>query len=158
MEENNGETIFLTLLHPHQEHMETAPNKSDFTSPSAIFAVPTGTEIRACWELCRLHNNIGFWVVWLPTGKAISSSCPHYLSSRLAISMVDFNGVQGAVGYFCLGGASSRYHLRTSLFWYRQSLLENALSLIQFCFFAGIKSLVGRLLKKKEQHIEFCRS
>ncbi|KAJ7124496.1 UbiA prenyltransferase [Mycena epipterygia] len=49
--------------------MATTPNKSDFISPSIIFAVPTRTEIRACWELCRLHNNIGFWVVWLPTGK-----------------------------------------------------------------------------------------
>ncbi|KAJ7210642.1 UbiA prenyltransferase [Mycena haematopus] len=39
-------------------------------SPAAVFAVPTLTELQACWELCRLHNNIGFWVVWLPTGKA----------------------------------------------------------------------------------------
>ncbi|KAJ7196937.1 UbiA prenyltransferase [Mycena pura] len=30
--------------------------------------------MQACWELCRLHNNIGFWVVWLPTGKATGFS------------------------------------------------------------------------------------
>ncbi|KAF7371807.1 4-hydroxybenzoate polyprenyltransferase, mitochondrial [Mycena venus] len=26
----------------------------------------------ACWELCRLDNNIGFWVVWLPLAWSIS--------------------------------------------------------------------------------------
>ncbi|KAJ7842669.1 UbiA prenyltransferase, partial [Mycena olivaceomarginata] len=31
-----------------------------------LFSLPNLTEIKACWELCRLHNNIGFWVVWLP--------------------------------------------------------------------------------------------
>ncbi|KAJ6482074.1 UbiA prenyltransferase [Mycena vitilis] len=42
------------------------------TSPAALFALPTRTEIQACWELCRLHNNIGFWVVWLPTAWSIA--------------------------------------------------------------------------------------
>ncbi len=32
---------------------------------------PTRIEIQACWELCRLHNNIGFWVVWIPTGTVL---------------------------------------------------------------------------------------
>lgn len=36
-----------------------------------ILRPPTRTELQACWELCRLHNNIGFWVVWLPTGKSV---------------------------------------------------------------------------------------
>ncbi|KAJ6456992.1 UbiA prenyltransferase [Mycena vitilis] len=39
-------------------------------------------ELRACWELCRLHKNIGFWVVWLPTGTSHSHSTspsPHCL-------------------------------------------------------------------------------
>ncbi|KAJ7476863.1 UbiA prenyltransferase [Mycena galericulata] len=41
--------------------------KADYSMTlEAIFALPTRTEIAACWELCRLHNNIGFWVVWLP--------------------------------------------------------------------------------------------
>ncbi|KAJ7869592.1 UbiA prenyltransferase family, partial [Mycena olivaceomarginata] len=31
-----------------------------------LFSLPNLTEIKACWELCRLNNNIGFWVVWLP--------------------------------------------------------------------------------------------
>ncbi|KAJ7775697.1 UbiA prenyltransferase [Mycena maculata] len=46
------------------------PNSS--VSPAAIFALPTQNELRACWELCRLHNNIGFWVVWLPTAWSIA--------------------------------------------------------------------------------------
>ncbi|KAJ7237579.1 UbiA prenyltransferase [Mycena rebaudengoi] len=29
-------------------------------------------ELHACWEICRLHNNIGFWVVWLPTAWSIT--------------------------------------------------------------------------------------
>jgi 4-hydroxybenzoate polyprenyltransferase len=36
---------------------------------ASLVALPTRKELQACWELCRLHNNIGFWVVWLPTGK-----------------------------------------------------------------------------------------
>ncbi|KAJ7629444.1 hypothetical protein DFH06DRAFT_1441434 [Mycena polygramma] len=47
-------------------------NSEKPTSPAALFAVPTRTEIQACWELCRLHNNIGFWVVWLPTAWSIA--------------------------------------------------------------------------------------
>ncbi|KAJ7507286.1 UbiA prenyltransferase [Mycena galericulata] len=44
-----------------------------FLSTAAkLFAPPTSTEIQACWELCRLHNNIGFWVVWLPTAWSIA--------------------------------------------------------------------------------------
>lgn len=38
-----------------------------------ILSLPTSKEIQACWELCRLHNNIGFWVVWLPTGDYLQS-------------------------------------------------------------------------------------
>ncbi|KAJ7177948.1 UbiA prenyltransferase [Mycena filopes] len=37
-----------------------------------LFAPPTTTELQACFELCRLGNNIGFWVVWLPTAWSIA--------------------------------------------------------------------------------------
>ncbi|KAJ7747985.1 UbiA prenyltransferase [Mycena maculata] len=37
-----------------------------------LFTPPTAIEIGACYELCRLHNNIGFWVVWLPTAWSIA--------------------------------------------------------------------------------------
>ncbi|KAL0945374.1 hypothetical protein HGRIS_000873 [Hohenbuehelia grisea] len=41
--------------------------------PSGCFlSLPTSQEIQACWELCRLHNNIGFWVVYLPTTWSIA--------------------------------------------------------------------------------------
>ncbi|CAK5278173.1 unnamed protein product [Mycena citricolor] len=39
---------------------------------AGLLARPTSTELQACWELCRLHNNIGFWVVWLPTAWSIA--------------------------------------------------------------------------------------
>ncbi|KAJ7757032.1 UbiA prenyltransferase [Mycena metata] len=41
-------------------------------SLSILFALPTTTELQACYELCRLGNNIGFWVVWLPTAWSIA--------------------------------------------------------------------------------------
>jgi len=41
-------------------------------STRILFAPPTTAEIQACYELCRLHNNIGFWVVWLPTAWSIA--------------------------------------------------------------------------------------
>ncbi|KAJ7810730.1 UbiA prenyltransferase [Mycena leptocephala] len=37
-----------------------------------LFSLPTATELQGCWELCRLHNNIGFWVVWHPTCWSIA--------------------------------------------------------------------------------------
>ncbi|KDR74734.1 hypothetical protein GALMADRAFT_227148 [Galerina marginata CBS 339.88] len=36
------------------------------------FDLPTRKELQACWELCRLQNNIGFWVIWLPTVWSIA--------------------------------------------------------------------------------------
>ncbi|KAJ7701748.1 UbiA prenyltransferase [Mycena rosella] len=54
--------------------MALKTDKFDYFISSAgrLFAPPTNAEIRACWELCRLHNNIGFWVVWLPTAWSIA--------------------------------------------------------------------------------------
>ncbi|KAJ7628579.1 UbiA prenyltransferase [Roridomyces roridus] len=43
-----------------------------FFKTQKLLEPPTSTEIQACWELCRLHNNIGFWVVYLPTAWAIA--------------------------------------------------------------------------------------
>lgn len=40
---------------------------------SELMSIPSVTEVRACWELCRLHNNIGFWVVYIPTSMCLSS-------------------------------------------------------------------------------------
>ncbi|KAJ7430193.1 hypothetical protein B0H11DRAFT_2397317 [Mycena galericulata] len=51
----------------------TSKTTNNFAASAAkLLAVPTGTEIQAAWELCRLHNNIGFWVVWLPTAWSIA--------------------------------------------------------------------------------------
>ncbi|KAK1218397.1 hypothetical protein PQX77_018920 [Marasmius sp. AFHP31] len=48
------------------------PQPASDPSKNALLGLPTSTELRACWELCRLHNNIGFWVVWLPTAWSIA--------------------------------------------------------------------------------------
>ncbi|TFK95266.1 UbiA prenyltransferase [Pterulicium gracile] len=39
--------------------------------PPGLFDLPTMSELRACWELCRLHGNTGFWVVWIPTAWSL---------------------------------------------------------------------------------------
>ncbi|KAF8624709.1 hypothetical protein AX17_007040 [Amanita inopinata Kibby_2008] len=59
------------------EHQDPFPSSSVISLPIArkktyLLSLPTRDEIRACWELCRLHNNIGFWVVWLPTAWSIT--------------------------------------------------------------------------------------
>ncbi|KAJ7740582.1 UbiA prenyltransferase [Mycena metata] len=53
--------------------MSTNVNVKGFVATAQrLLALPTSTELQACWELCRLHNNIGFWVVWLPTAWSIA--------------------------------------------------------------------------------------
>ncbi|KAG6811473.1 hypothetical protein H0H92_007245 [Tricholoma furcatifolium] len=57
-----------------KSHSRVATNG---TKPAAVglpglFSVPSIDEVQACWELCRLHNNIGFWVVWIPTAWSIA--------------------------------------------------------------------------------------
>ncbi|KAI4517540.1 UbiA prenyltransferase [Schizophyllum commune Loenen D] len=39
----------------------SSPTKSRF-----LFAIPTRTELNACWELGRLSNGMGCWVCWFP--------------------------------------------------------------------------------------------
>lgn len=34
-----------------------------------LLSYPTDEELQACWELCRLFDNMSFWVIWLPTGS-----------------------------------------------------------------------------------------
>lgn len=63
-----------------------------------LFAIPTIEELRACWELCRLHNNIGFWVVWLPTGEPVRASLP--ISSISSLSLI-FLSVVNRYGIPC---------------------------------------------------------
>lgn len=41
------------------------------TISKSLYLLPAHEEIQACWELGRFHNNIGFWVVWLPTGTHV---------------------------------------------------------------------------------------
>ncbi|KAJ7166047.1 UbiA prenyltransferase [Mycena filopes] len=50
----------------------TQEKSNHLPAAGGIFAIPTRSELQACWELCRLHNNIGFWVVWLPTAWSIA--------------------------------------------------------------------------------------
>lgn len=37
-----------------------------------LFSLPDNQELQACWELCRLQNQMGCWVVWLPTAWSIA--------------------------------------------------------------------------------------
>ncbi|KAJ6451710.1 UbiA prenyltransferase family-domain-containing protein [Mycena vitilis] len=63
------------LIQPHPcTVMAFKPHKLIYFICSApiLFSPPTIAEARACYELCRLHNNIGFWAVWLPTAWSIA--------------------------------------------------------------------------------------
>jgi 4-hydroxybenzoate polyprenyl transferase len=46
--------------------LPSSSNKRQKATPG-LFDLPTVEEFWACWELCRLHRNIGFWIVWIPT-------------------------------------------------------------------------------------------
>jgi hypothetical protein len=73
--------------------MAFKPHKFDyFPLPGFFFAPLTATEIRACYELCRAHNNIGFWVVYLPTGESVSREGLIFTQPRF--SMVHRHGLQ----------------------------------------------------------------
>ncbi|KAH7872831.1 UbiA prenyltransferase family-domain-containing protein [Lentinula edodes] len=37
-----------------------------------LFASPSKEELNACWELCRLNNNMGCWTTWIPTAWALA--------------------------------------------------------------------------------------
>ncbi|KAF7292861.1 hypothetical protein MIND_01185100 [Mycena indigotica] len=64
----------FTSTPPHPSTMQKASTRfiSLLSTCVSLLALPTPTEIQACWELCRLHSNIGFWVVWLPTAWSIT--------------------------------------------------------------------------------------
>ncbi len=49
---------------------EASRNATFKTTGLSFIALPSKEEVQACWELCRLHNNIGFWVVYIPTGTS----------------------------------------------------------------------------------------
>ncbi|KAF4597056.1 hypothetical protein EYR40_007506 [Pleurotus pulmonarius] len=51
---------------------EASRNATFKTTGLSFIALPSKEEVQACWELCRLHNNIGFWVVYIPTAWSIA--------------------------------------------------------------------------------------
>lgn len=61
--------------------------------------LPSSVELRACWELCRLHNNIGFWVVWLPTAWSIAM----VYHAQQQLSAVDIMSRLAAYVPLCFG-------------------------------------------------------
>lgn len=92
-----------------------APRFTHPPYPMRLLSLPTATELQGCWELCRLHNNIGFWVVWLPTCKFPSQhrSSSHLLSCRL----VHCNGVSSSTRVFRVRGTSSGRGVCPVMFW-----------------------------------------
>ncbi|KAK0214498.1 UbiA prenyltransferase family-domain-containing protein [Armillaria fumosa] len=45
---------------------------SIFSKVDTLFASPTRTEVRACWELCRLQNGMGCATVFLPVAWSLA--------------------------------------------------------------------------------------
>ncbi|KAJ6591118.1 UbiA prenyltransferase [Mycena vulgaris] len=118
------------------------------SSAGILFAPPTNTEILACWELCRLHNNIGFWVVWLPTAWSIAMACKAHPEISAA------RAVQCALNYvpLCFGIKSMIMTIDDLLDYDIDALVERtkeraiprgAISLERAWFFFGLQVVVG---------------
>ncbi|KAJ7846337.1 UbiA prenyltransferase family-domain-containing protein [Mycena olivaceomarginata] len=113
-----------------------------------FFAPLTATEIRACYELCRAHNNIGFWVVYLPTAWSIAMA--YKASPEISTSSV----LLCAVLYvpLCFGVKSLIMTIDDLLDYDIDALVERtkerplprgAISLGRAWFFFGLQVVVG---------------
>ncbi|THU89212.1 UbiA prenyltransferase [Dendrothele bispora CBS 962.96] len=56
-----------------------------FAKPLKLPSIISHEELYACWQLCRLHNNIGFWVVWNPTAWSVVMA----YKSNTSLKLVD---------------------------------------------------------------------
>ncbi|KAF9500005.1 UbiA prenyltransferase [Pleurotus eryngii] len=63
---------------------EASHNATFKTTGLSFIALPSKEEVQACWELCRLHNNIGFWVVYIPTAWSIAMA--YHAQEHLSIA------------------------------------------------------------------------
>jgi hypothetical protein len=64
---------------------------SSSLSSMRVISFPTATEVQGCWELCRLHNNIGFGSSGFPLASFILSIRPN--SNFSWIRLVNCNGL-----------------------------------------------------------------
>lgn len=64
-----------------------------------LFAIPDATELRACWELCRLQNGMGCATVFLPVAWSIA------MAYHADSSITGLDAILKAVTYFfmCIG-------------------------------------------------------
>lgn len=103
---------------------------STLMSPAPLLlSLPNRKEVQACWELCRLHNNIGFWVVWLPTGERFTSSS---LLETFLLTHACFNSLLA-------WSIAMVYHAQPSIS--AITALTRAAEYVPLCF--GIKSLAS---------------
>ncbi|TRM70642.1 UbiA prenyltransferase family-domain-containing protein [Schizophyllum amplum] len=79
------------------------PNTS-LSSVVALFAPPTATELRGCWELGRLSNGMGCWVCWFPLAFSLAMAYHAHpdmscitLASRLALYIGLCSGVKSVI-------------------------------------------------------------
>ncbi|KAK0502248.1 UbiA prenyltransferase family-domain-containing protein [Armillaria luteobubalina] len=68
-----------TAIYPPSSAFMKGPKETFISSVASIFsnantllAPPTRTEIRACWELCRLQNGMGCATVFLPVAWSLA--------------------------------------------------------------------------------------
>ncbi|KAF9451435.1 UbiA prenyltransferase [Macrolepiota fuliginosa MF-IS2] len=87
------------MTSPKVEIQSTLPHTHSLLK--SLFSLPTRTECQASWELCRLHNNIGFWVVWLPTAWSITMAYCAY--GQKNISVLDVVRLAGTYVPLCFG-------------------------------------------------------
>lgn len=60
----------------------SSPPSPSVAKPRFILAIPTRTELNACWHLGRLSNGMGCWVVWFPL--AFSMAMAYHAMPELA--------------------------------------------------------------------------
>jgi 4-hydroxybenzoate polyprenyltransferase len=72
-------------------------------------------QLQAYWELCHLHNNMGFWVVWLPTGTyPIHAGGSMGLKSQ---SLVHHNVISREPGNILDPGSPTSIGICSALLW-----------------------------------------
>ncbi|KAI5885265.1 UbiA-domain-containing protein [Schizophyllum commune H4-8] len=93
-----------TLLPLNVDRSASASLDASTPRPPSLFALPTKTELRACWELGRLSNGMGCWVCWFPLAFSMTMAYhAHHdmpfatLLARLALYLGLCSGIKSVI-------------------------------------------------------------
>ncbi|KAK7443756.1 Para-hydroxybenzoate--polyprenyltransferase, mitochondrial precursor (PHB:polyprenyltransferase) [Stygiomarasmius scandens] len=123
-------------------------------------------ELYACWQLCRLHNNIGFWVVWIPTAWSIVMA----YKSNSEVSLIDVTLHMLRYVPLCFGIKSFIMAIDDLLDHDIDSMVRRtqyrpiprgAISITKASIFVGVQAVTGIylatfVLPRRTMHISMC--